>query len=173
MQRPPNDATLIFLRKGNEVLLGMKKRGFGKGKWNGYGGKPENNESIDACAQRELGEECGVFVDIQNLVHRGFLDFYFSENPSWNQRVHLYEILIWEGTPKETEEMVPGWFEEDKIDYSKTWIDDKYWLPKLLQGYEIQASFTFGGSGEGSFIERMTFTKPEQYAPKILPQDMR
>ena len=31
--------TLVFLREGSKVLLGMKKRGFGVGKWNGFGGK--------------------------------------------------------------------------------------------------------------------------------------
>ena len=31
--------TLVFLREGGKVLLGMKKRGFGVGKWNGFGGK--------------------------------------------------------------------------------------------------------------------------------------
>jgi len=44
--------TLVFVVKGGEILLGMKKRGFGKGKWNGFGGKVEKNESIPAAAQR-------------------------------------------------------------------------------------------------------------------------
>lgn len=32
------------------VLLGMKKRGFGMGKYNGFGGKVEPGESIEAAA---------------------------------------------------------------------------------------------------------------------------
>ncbi|MEK7504190.1 MAG: hypothetical protein AAB550_01680 [Patescibacteria group bacterium] len=32
-------ATLCFLVKDNQILLAMKKRGFGVGKWNGVGGK--------------------------------------------------------------------------------------------------------------------------------------
>jgi hypothetical protein len=31
--------TLCFCLKNDLVLLAMKKRGFGTGKWNGYGGK--------------------------------------------------------------------------------------------------------------------------------------
>jgi hypothetical protein len=32
--------THVFLfNSKNQVLLGMKKRGFGEGKWNGFGGK--------------------------------------------------------------------------------------------------------------------------------------
>lgn len=38
--------SLIFIRKASEILLGLKKRGFGKNKWNGFGGKVEKGESI-------------------------------------------------------------------------------------------------------------------------------
>jgi 8-oxo-dGTP pyrophosphatase MutT (NUDIX family) len=39
------------------ILLGLKKRGFGAGKWNGFGGKVEPGESIVQGARRELLEE--------------------------------------------------------------------------------------------------------------------
>lgn len=39
--------TLCLIRKGDHILLGMKKRGFGEGRWNGFGGKVKDNESID------------------------------------------------------------------------------------------------------------------------------
>lgn len=38
--------SLVFLRSETEILLGLKKRGFGKGKWNGFGGKIEPGETI-------------------------------------------------------------------------------------------------------------------------------
>ena len=40
--------TLVFLRRGNQVLLGQRKRGFWsmRGKWNGFGGKVEDGEDI-------------------------------------------------------------------------------------------------------------------------------
>ncbi|XP_013792352.1 7,8-dihydro-8-oxoguanine triphosphatase-like [Limulus polyphemus] len=44
--------TLVFVRKQAEVLLGLKKRGFGKGKWNGFGGKVEPSETIEQAAKR-------------------------------------------------------------------------------------------------------------------------
>ena len=44
--------TLVFLRKEGEVLLGYKKRGFGSGKWNGFGGKVEPGESVAEGAAR-------------------------------------------------------------------------------------------------------------------------
>lgn len=33
--------TLLLIQQANKILLGMKKRGFGAGRWNGFGGKVE------------------------------------------------------------------------------------------------------------------------------------
>lgn len=44
--------TLVMIRNGNQFLLGLKKRGFGVGKWNGFGGKVDQNESIEDAAHR-------------------------------------------------------------------------------------------------------------------------
>ncbi|MEK7607017.1 MAG: DNA mismatch repair protein MutT, partial [Patescibacteria group bacterium] len=33
--------TLCFIHQSPRILLGMKKRGFGAGRWNGFGGKVE------------------------------------------------------------------------------------------------------------------------------------
>lgn len=44
--------TLVLVVQPGKVLLGMKKRGFGAGKWNGFGGKVEPGESIEEAAKR-------------------------------------------------------------------------------------------------------------------------
>ena len=44
--------TLIYVLKDDVVLLGMKKRGFGVGRWNGFGGKVMDGEDIAAGAKR-------------------------------------------------------------------------------------------------------------------------
>lgn len=44
--------TLTMILKNDKILLGMKNRGMGKGKWNGFGGKVEPNETIDDAAKR-------------------------------------------------------------------------------------------------------------------------
>lgn len=50
---PPNKlVTLVFVQEPGRVLLGMKKRGFGEGRWNGFGGKVEEGESIEEGAIR-------------------------------------------------------------------------------------------------------------------------
>ncbi|MDR0650832.1 MAG: NUDIX domain-containing protein [Candidatus Peribacteria bacterium] len=50
--------TLVFLfNLQGQLLLAMKKRGFGVGKWSGPGGKVEEGESISQAAVREVEEE--------------------------------------------------------------------------------------------------------------------
>lgn len=44
--------TLVMIMKDNRLLLGMKKRGFGKGRWNGFGGKVQGGETIIEAAKR-------------------------------------------------------------------------------------------------------------------------
>ena len=52
--------TLMFIHDGDRILLGLKKRGFGEGKWNGFGGKVTPNESVRLANIREMKEECGI-----------------------------------------------------------------------------------------------------------------
>ena len=54
--------TLVLVHQGEKVLLGMKKRGFGQGRWNGFGGKLHEGETIEQAAKRETFEEAGVQV---------------------------------------------------------------------------------------------------------------
>jgi len=143
-------ATLVLLLDNDRVLLAMKKRGFGKGRWNGVGGKPNDNESIVEAAIRETREEIGVEVD--KLNHVGTLDFSFSNNPDWNQQVLVYTTHSWKNDPIESEEMAPKWFNFKEIPFDEMWPDDIYWLPKVLEGKKVKAEFVFG---QGDKIEKM------------------
>ena len=107
------NATLIFLvkRTGKEITdicLAMKKRGFGKGGWNGVGGKIEAGETILEAAAREAKEEIDVSVASLEKVEE--LTFTFPHNPAFDQLVHVYLTDTWEGTPAESEEVDPRWF---------------------------------------------------------------
>lgn len=46
--------TLVLVVQPGRVLLGMKKRGFGAGKWNGFGGKVQPGETIEDAAKRYI-----------------------------------------------------------------------------------------------------------------------
>jgi 8-oxo-dGTP pyrophosphatase MutT (NUDIX family) len=43
----------VVVQQGDRVLLGEKKRGFGEGYYNGFGGKVEKAETILEAAKRE------------------------------------------------------------------------------------------------------------------------
>ena len=139
--------TLAFIIKGDEILLAMKKRGFGAGLWNGYGGKLKDGENIYAAAKREVKEEIGI--EVKSMKKVGVLDFYFEgDNPDWNQQVHVFLIERYNGEPKESEEMLPKWFKINEIPYERMWEEDKFWLPKVIEGHSVYGRFLFGADNK-------------------------
>lgn len=138
------NTTLLFLikRSGGEVseiCLALKKRGFGEGKWNGVGGKVQDDETMDQAIRRETKEEIGVEVkDVSKIAE---IVFHFPDNVSWSMWAYLCEE--WIGEPTESEEMNPKWYQVSEIPYNLMWPDDEFWLPQVLTGKLIQAEFTF------------------------------
>lgn len=141
------NTTLCFLVKENKVLLAMKKRGFGAGKWNGIGGKVEPGESVKEAIVREVGEEINVSINPDDLRNHGNIKFSFEDGADWNQNVHIFTTEKWEGEPSESEEMKPQWWEKDKLPFENMWLDDPYWLPKVLAGKKVEGEFFFDNKG--------------------------
>jgi 8-oxo-dGTP diphosphatase len=144
-------ATLCFLiRRGqpDSVLMGLKKRGFGRGKWNGFGGKIEPGEDAPVAAVREVAEEAGLVVDPRDLVPAGHITFLFPAEPRFDHHVTVFVAFRWRGEPSETEEMAPRWFPVDGLPLASMWQDDAHWLPLVLAGRTIEAEFTFADDNE-------------------------
>jgi len=140
--------TLCFLLNDNgEVLLAMKKRGFGAGKWNGVGGKVQEGEEIAAAAIREIKEEIGVAVSPDALESAGALEFNYSDNHDWDQVCNLFTVRRWKGDPAESEEMRPQWYPKNEVPFDAMWIDDPHWLPFVLAGKKIKGKFLFEDKG--------------------------
>lgn len=134
--------TLCLVHDHPHVLLGMKKRGFGEGRWNGFGGKVEDMETIEEAALRELKEEAGVSVE--RLEKHGVMDFEFHDKRGEILEVHIFKGVNIIGEPKETEEMMPKWFHIDEIPYNDMWPDDEYWVPLFLKDQKFTGRFLFG-----------------------------
>jgi len=132
--------SLLFLKRDESILLAMKKRGFGKGRWNGVGGKVEDGETIEAAMIRETQEEIGVTPTAYRQVGDIRFDEFFKNEPTL-MHVHVFIATEWTGEPTETEEMAPQWFAIDDIPYAQMWSDDIYWLPQILDGKNITADF--------------------------------
>ncbi len=138
------NATLCILIRdnpGREVLLAMKKRGFGAGKWNGVGGKVQEGETIEQAAIRETQEEIGVTMFESHKVAE--MAFNFPAKPEWAQTVHVFLVTKWQGEPSESEEMAPQWFAPDTIPYPQMWDGDHLWWPLVLAGKKLKGKFTF------------------------------
>lgn len=140
---------LLYLHKPNEkqILLAMKKRRFGAGKWNGVGGKVEGSESIIESLMREVKEEIGVDIREEDLVQVATIDFLYENNPDWNNESHVFFTEKWGGIPVETEEMRPEWFSTDNLPYKDMWIDDPHWLPKVLEGKKVRGIVNLNKEG--------------------------
>ena len=132
----------------NRVLLAMKKKGFGQGRWNGAGGKVQEGESVEEAAVREMREEVGLEAGLTDLAKVGDIKFYFADKPEFNQQMHIFLVKNWKGEPVESDEMRPKWFRHSEIPFGEMWIDDQYWLPKVLVGKKVEGTFYFKGGGE-------------------------
>lgn len=132
--------TLCIAHKDSRVLLGMKKRGFGAGRWNGFGGKVEDGETVEEAAIRELSEEVGILAG--TMTFRGILEFEFENDPK-TLEVHVFHVADFTGEPTETEEMRPQWFAIDGIPFDSMWPDDIHWMPYFLAGKKFKGKFLF------------------------------
>ena len=136
------ETTLLLLRKEDEILLAMKKRGFAQGKYNGVGGKLKENETPEQAMIRETEEEINIIpTKYEKVGYLDIVEFYKGERE--NIIMHIFIASKWEGQIAESEEMKPEWFNINKIPYDKMLPDDKYWLPILLEGKKINAFFEF------------------------------
>lgn len=137
--------TLAFLLTEKQICLAVKKRGFGEGFYNGYGGKLEENESLTEAACREIYEESGVRVSVEDLEKVATHSFIYLQEGELE--VHVYLVRDWQGEPVETPEMRPQWFDFAKIPYEEMWADDRHWLPRVLAGEKISGQVWFGETG--------------------------
>jgi 8-oxo-dGTP diphosphatase len=136
---PNMRATLLFIRRGDEVLLMRKKRGLGAGKVNGPGGKIDPGETPAECAVRETQEE--LRVTAFDPDHRGTLRFQFADGLAI--QCEVFTATRFEGEPTETEEGAPLWCRIEAIPYDQMWADDAHWLPGVLAGKRFESWFVF------------------------------
>ncbi|MBM4467799.1 MAG: NUDIX domain-containing protein [Chloroflexi bacterium] len=142
------EATLCFLIRAEAILLGLKKVGFGAGKYGGFGGKVEAGETPEMAAVREMAEETGIKLAAEELQRVGHLTFLFPYQPAWSQVVHVFLARSWDGQAVESAEARPVWCPTSEIPYARMWQDSAYWLPRILAGQQVRARFTFREDNE-------------------------
>jgi mutator protein MutT len=150
--------TLAIIEDGDEVLLAMKKRGFGEGWWNGYGGKLNDGESVEQAMKRELQEESGLMAKAYKL--RGVLKFFF-DGDDLEVEMHVFEVTDYDGEPQETEEMAPRWFKKDEVPYDKMWPADRQWMKLYFAGENIGGQAVFDSKTKALIKSDFKILDPE------------
>ncbi len=131
-----------------EVLLGHKRVGFGLGKIVGIGGHVEPGESPAEAAAREVKEESALSVAADALTQVGYVTFVFPERPAWDMNVSIFTCADWSGEPAESDEIRPEWFPVAALPVDRMWDDSKRWLPRVLAGERLRATFTYAADNE-------------------------
>jgi len=146
-------STICFLRRSSQLALAVKKRGFGAGHLNGYGGKVKPGETPEAAAVRELAEESGVHISEAALIPMGYVHFYIGGE-------HIFQCFLfiadaWEGEPIETDEMRPEWVERDTVPFDRMWAADRLWIPLTLAGTRIEGEILY--AADKTTVESFTW----------------
>lgn len=160
------NATVCFPAKENKILLGLKTKKIGAGRWNGYGGGIEEGETAIEAAVRELYEETGGVTvlpkDLEKIAIVSFRNTK-SDGEIFVCKVHFYLVHNWTGEPKETEEMIrPTWFDIHNLPLKKMMPADRVWLPITLRGQKIIAEASLGPFQE-TLLEEVKITYVDSF----------
>ena len=158
--QPGIKSTLVFIIRDHQILLIHKKTGLGRGKVNGPGGKVESGESWIDCARREVSEE--LQIQVGELNWAGELCFLMSDYPDIQCQVFFAKDYM--GEPTETREARPFWCPVDEIPFERMWTDDRYWLPRALNGERILGRFVFEGE---TLLNHSVTLQPEQFTHAV------
>jgi 8-oxo-dGTP diphosphatase len=99
----------VIVVRGDEVLFGLRRGAHGAGSWSFPGGHLNGDESVEACALRELQEEAGLEATNPRVVAE--TEDYFSEDVCYRT---LFVQVDWSGgerTGREPDKCERwGWF---------------------------------------------------------------
>lgn len=132
-------ATLAIIVRGDKVLLGLKKTGrIGAQTLNGPGGHCEDGESLIDCVLRETKEEVDIDLDPNHLEKVSVITFYAGGAPDFE--VHIFRTETFYGEPKETEDMIPDWYDINRLPLERMLESDREWFSKVIRGEKFRAN---------------------------------
>lgn len=132
----PRTTLVLLFNDNNEILLAMKKRGRWAGKWNGFGGKPDGNETVLQTAVRELFEESGIAIQEADLQTCGLLHFIFDDKPEWSKDCYVFKAK-YNWSFQETDEMAPKRRKLEDIPYDAMREGDDVRFNQVFDGTQF------------------------------------
>jgi len=126
-------AAVCYIERNGKVLLQLKAaHKFGGSRWNGPGGKLEEQEEPEEAIIREVREETGLVIE--NPRFHGIMVLVFGVPEYYRLTAHIYTAHAFTGKPSGNEEGRLRWFPKNRLPYDLMWVDNRYWLPIVLAG---------------------------------------
>ena len=126
MSRKTELTTLCYLERDDKYLMMhrvSKKNDINKDKWIGVGGHFEDDESPEECAKREIYEETGFDIPLEQLRYRAVITF-ISDKGDY-ELMSLFTAKCPEGEPKECDEGKLEWVKKSDVFDLNIWEGDK------------------------------------------------
>ena len=124
--------TLCYLERDNKYLMLhriKKDHDINKDKWIGVGGHLEDNESPEECIKREIFEETGFDIALEDLKFRAVITF--VSGCSDYELMCLFTAKSPEGEPMDCDEGELVWVDKKDIFLLNLWEGDKIFLDLL------------------------------------------
>ena len=138
-------ATLCYVvdKRHNKTLMLhriKKKNDIHEGKWNGLGGKFEDNETPEECIIREVKEESGLSISSPKL--HGFITFpLFDGIHDWY--IFVFTADKFKGELIDSNEGRLEWIQSDKITDLNLWDGDAIFIKWLNEDKFFSAKFVY------------------------------
>lgn len=126
---------------GRQVLLGLKRTGFGAGRVVALGGKIDGRETAREAAVREVEEESGIALVPTEVHAAGTITWRFPAQPAWNMAASLFTAEAGRAVAVSCEEIEPRWYGVGAIPWQDMWQDAPHWVPTVLAGRPVHARF--------------------------------
>lgn len=126
------ESTCVYLIQDGRWLMllrNKKKKDLNEGRWIGIGGKKLPQESIRACALREVREETGL--EAADLTYRGRV--YFQSPGPYEEVITIYTGVPAGSVSRPCPEGTLAWVAEGEVMKLNLWPGDRIFLRRLLE----------------------------------------
>ncbi len=124
--------TLCYLERDGKYLMlhrVSKKNDINKDKWIGVGGHFEENESPEECIKREILEETGYDIPMEDISYRAVITF-ISDKGDY-ELMSLFTAKAPDTEPIKCDEGELVWVDKKDVDSLNLWEGDRIFFREL------------------------------------------